>query len=89
MGINKLNRAQRGWAAKNLELRKLFTETVGRGEVPTQSIAPVSPFCRVYKCANRIADNTGYCVEHVSPLRTGRALYTAGSAPVVHKTFKD
>lgn len=43
------------------------------------------PVCRVYLCANRSANETGYCQDHVSPLRTGKAPYTEGSAPVVRK----
>lgn len=43
------------------------------------------PVCRIYLCTARSADDTGYCQDHVSPLRTGKAPYTPGSAPVVRK----
>lgn len=43
------------------------------------------PMCRVYLCQGRSANSTGYCPEHVSPLRTGKAPYTQGSTPVVYR----
>lgn len=38
-------------------------------------------FCRVYKCEKK-AECDGYCLEHKSDLRTGKAPFTPGSAPV-------
>lgn len=45
--------------------------------------------CNVYSCNNKPLGMTGYCQAHASPLRPGLPLYSVGSAPIIHRKFKN
>lgn len=43
--------------------------------------------CKVYLCGQKSIESTCYCNMHTSPLRTGKPLFTRGSAPIIKRWF--